>query len=127
MSMPSSLSVSAFDVLLPKLIAILELTQPSEGDLTPQARQALLQATNEFKEALSKTKSLVNALPGAELLAEDQDEVIDMLGRLRDKKREQLQSFSQYIPVAASSLSVTEAESSELQMEVDSTASTPGA
>lgn len=43
--------------------------------------------TNEFKDALNKAKTLVNALPGAELLVEDQDEVIAMLENLRDKKR----------------------------------------
>jgi hypothetical protein len=48
MSESSDLPTSAFDKLLPKLIAILELTQPSQHDLSPQARQALLLAVCAF-------------------------------------------------------------------------------
>lgn len=43
--------------------------------------------TNDFKASLSRAKGLANALPGGELLIEEQDEVIAMLERLRDKKR----------------------------------------
>jgi len=119
------LPTSAFDTLLPKLIAILELTQPSEGDLTPQARQALLLATNGFKDALNHAKNLANALPGAELQIQDQDEVIEVLEHLRDNKRKQLEQFSQYTP-SPSSANAAEDQAVNLHMEVDSTASTPG-
>jgi hypothetical protein len=40
-----------------------------------------------FREALNQARSLANALPGGELLIEEQDEIIAMLERLREKKR----------------------------------------
>ena len=36
--------VSLYEDLLPKLVAVLELTQQSEGVTNPQAKQKLLQA-----------------------------------------------------------------------------------
>jgi hypothetical protein len=39
---------------------------------------------------LNKAKELVNQLPGGEMLVEEQDEIIDMLEKLRDHK--------QYVP-----------------------------
>jgi hypothetical protein len=56
MSESHDLPTSAFDTLLPKLIAILELTQPSEGDLTPQARQALLLAVCVLNHYVHRNK-----------------------------------------------------------------------
>lgn len=41
--MSKDLPISSFDILLQKLVAVLELSS-SGGELTPQARQALLQA-----------------------------------------------------------------------------------
>lgn len=40
-----------------------------------------------FREALNHARSLATALPGGELLVEEQDEIIAMLERLREKKR----------------------------------------
>jgi hypothetical protein len=40
-----------------------------------------------FREALNRARSLAHALPGGELLIEEQDEVIAMLERVREKKR----------------------------------------
>ncbi|KAF9235870.1 hypothetical protein BU15DRAFT_77592 [Melanogaster broomeanus] len=45
-----------FAGIIPKLITVLEHTQRSEGAMTPQAKQALLQATNDFKNALAQAK-----------------------------------------------------------------------
>jgi hypothetical protein len=36
---------------------------------------------------LSKAKELVNGLPGGEMVIEEQDEIIDMLEKLRDHKQ----------------------------------------
>ena len=41
--MSKDLPISSFDVLLQKLVSVLEVSG-SGGELTPQARQALLQA-----------------------------------------------------------------------------------
>ena len=101
--MSKDLPISSFDVLLQKLAVVLELSS-SGGELTPQARQALLQSvrtprdcveirltkrlqTNDLKDALSQAKSLINALPGGELCLDEQDEVIDMLDRLKQAKK----------------------------------------
>ena len=46
--MSKDLPISSFDVLLQKLVAVLELSS-SGGELTPQARQALLQAVRPSK------------------------------------------------------------------------------
>jgi len=123
--MSKDLPISSFDVLLQKLVVVLELSS-SGGELTPQARQALLQATNDLKDALSQAKSLINALPGGELCLDEQDEVISMLERLKEAKKAQLEQLSQYVPSASASGSpLTDAR--DIQMEIDSTASTPGA
>lgn len=158
----TTLPPNAFDGLLPKLITILELSQRPEGTITPQARQALLQAvrcsprpplpgtsahitavqTNDFKESISHAKDLANALPGGELNADEQDEIIAMLEEMRDHKRyavvtpelcallaecrhcrRQLAEFS----ARAVSTGYGGGEEKEIKMEVDSTASTPGA
>jgi len=123
--MSKDLPISSFDVLIQKLVAVLELSS-SGGELTPQARQALLQSTNDLKDALNQAKSLINALPGGELCLDEQDEVIDMLQRLKQAKKAQLEQLSQYVPSnSVSDSPVTDAK--DIQMEIDSTASTPGA
>ncbi|XP_006454921.1 hypothetical protein AGABI2DRAFT_114691 [Agaricus bisporus var. bisporus H97] len=113
------LPVALYQNLLSKLVAVLQLTRQPEGTTTPAAKQALLQATNEFKNALAQAKDLVTNLPGGELLINDQDEVIGMLETLRDRKRTQLERFSKQ-PLEAST-----AELASEKMEIDSMASTP--
>ncbi|KAL0578842.1 hypothetical protein V5O48_003166 [Marasmius crinis-equi] len=116
------LPTTLFQSLLSKLATILELTQTPDGTSTPQGREAIRQATDDFRRSLANAKSLAGGLPGGELLIEDQDDVIDMLVTLRDRKREQLADFSN----RASAASSTARESiAELKMEVDSMASTP--
>ena len=41
-------TTSVYEALLPKLTAVLELTQNMEGPMTPQAKQALLFAVSWF-------------------------------------------------------------------------------
>jgi hypothetical protein len=43
--------------------------------------------TNSFKNALTQARELAIDLPGGEMLIEEQDHVIDMLERLRNRKR----------------------------------------
>ncbi|KII94423.1 hypothetical protein PLICRDRAFT_101892 [Plicaturopsis crispa FD-325 SS-3] len=114
----NTLPTSVFGGLLLKLAAILELTQRPEGTVSPQSRQALLQATNDFKNAMAQAKELANTLPGGELLIEEQEEVIDMLERLRDRKR----FLAQFSTRTLSSSSIA---GDLTKMDVDSTASTP--
>jgi len=123
--MSKDLPVSSFDVLLQKLVVVVELSSTG-GELTPQARQALLQATNDLKDALGQAKSLINALPGGELCLDEQDEVIGMLERLKVAKKAQLEQLSQYVP-SSSALDSPSIDTKDIQMEIDSTASTPGA
>jgi hypothetical protein len=100
-----TLPESAFESLLPKLLAILQVTQRPEGTSNVRNKQDLLQAVSRariapsvkhtrtrtqiqaFREALNHARSLASALPGGELHIEEQDEVIAMLVRLREKKR----------------------------------------
>jgi len=123
--MSKDLPISSFDILLQKLVVVLELSS-SGGELTPQGRQALLQATNDLKDALNQAKSLINALPGGELCLDEQDEVIDMLEHLKGAKKAQLEQLSQYVPSGSASDSPA-TDAKDVTMEIDSTASTPGA
>ncbi|KXN85593.1 hypothetical protein AN958_11088 [Leucoagaricus sp. SymC.cos] len=113
------LPVNLYESLLSKLVTVLQLTHQNEGTTTPAAKQAILQATNDFKNALAQAKDLVTNLPGGELLIEEQDEVIKMLETLRNRKRAQLERFSRQ-PLRSSSTSTF-----DQQMEIDSMASTP--
>ncbi|CCM06339.1 uncharacterized protein FIBRA_08593 [Fibroporia radiculosa] len=108
---------AVYESLVLKLAAVLELAQQSEAALTPQSRQALIQATNDFKESLRQARELADALPGGELSVEEQDDVIEMLEQLKARKRKQLDDFS-------ASVDAISAEDS-VNMEIDSTASTP--
>ncbi|KIJ59843.1 hypothetical protein HYDPIDRAFT_32835 [Hydnomerulius pinastri MD-312] len=117
----SALPAPLFGCIIPKLIAVLEHTQRSEGTVTPQAKQALLQATNDFKSTLAQAKEYANSLSGGELNAQQQDELIRMLEMLRDHKRQELSQFAQRV----SNLSGSSAQGAIAKMEVDSTASTP--
>ncbi|KAF5356257.1 hypothetical protein D9756_004346 [Leucocoprinus leucothites] len=119
-TMPSNpLPVNLYESLLLKLVTVLQLTHQTEGTTTPAAKQTILQATNDFKSALAQAKDLVANLPGGELMIQEQDEVIQMLETLRDRKRAQLEQFSRQ-PLQSSTTSAT-----ENQMEIDSVASTP--
>ncbi|KAJ7591370.1 hypothetical protein C8J56DRAFT_1003869 [Mycena floridula] len=104
-----------YENLLVKLVTILELTQKPEGISTPQAKQAVLQATTDFKNAVNQAKELAMDLPGGELLIEEQDQVIEMLKGLKERKREQLSQFSKRVVKSSASD----------KMEIDSMASTP--
>ncbi|KAG6874122.1 hypothetical protein C0995_005538 [Termitomyces sp. Mi166 len=105
-----SLPTSLYESLLLKLATVLELTQQSEGIVTPQAKQMLLQATNDFKNAINQAKELAAGLPGGEMQVEDQDEVITMLEELRDRKREQLAQFASQVLVSGAELVAREAK-----------------
>ncbi|EIW86209.1 hypothetical protein CONPUDRAFT_45075 [Coniophora puteana RWD-64-598 SS2] len=117
----STIPSSLFESLYEKLSVVLQLTQSSEGVTTPQARQALLQATNDFKNALSQAKDYASSLPGGELSVMDQDEVIEMLTKLKEHKREQLAQFSSRALGSDQPTDSTEGGT----MDIDSTASTP--
>ncbi|KAK7019640.1 hypothetical protein VNI00_018025 [Paramarasmius palmivorus] len=133
----NTLPTALFQNLLSKLVTILELTQNPEGIATPQGKQAILQATNDFKASLMQAKELAGGLPGGDLLIEDQDDVIDMLMTLRDRKRcvglfiglevgltkcrEQLVDFSNRATLVATASTDT----TDMKMEIDSMASTP--
>ncbi|KAF9221314.1 hypothetical protein BS17DRAFT_819916 [Gyrodon lividus] len=110
-----------FAGIIPKLITVLEHTQRSEGAVTPQAKQALLQATNDFKSALAQANDYASALPGGELNFQEQNELIAMLEKLRDHKRQELALFAQQVE----SVSNPAAQEAEIKIEIDSTASTP--
>lgn len=111
-------SGSPCEEIVPKLIAVLEHTQVSGINLTQQTKEALLQATNDYKNVLLQARKYAATLPGGELNAEDQEELIAMLERLRDHKKQQLAEFSERV---SSMLSSVESE----RVEIDSTASTP--
>ncbi|KAF8816672.1 hypothetical protein BYT27DRAFT_7220537 [Phlegmacium glaucopus] len=114
----NGLPITLYEDLLPKLVAVLELTQQTVGISTPQAKQKLLQTTKDFKNAIAQAKDFAVNLPGGELLVEEQDVVISLLETLKERKRAQLSDFSARNVVSSSSAIDT-------QMEIDSMASTP--
>ncbi|PPQ95397.1 hypothetical protein CVT26_008243 [Gymnopilus dilepis] len=111
--------VSLYEDLLPKLVAILKLTQQTEGISNPQAKQALLQATNNFKNAVAQAKEFAVTLPGGELRIDEQEDVIQMLETLKERKRAQLAEF------AARKIASSSSSAYDSKMEIDSVASTP--
>jgi len=127
-----TLPSSVFESLLPKLLLILQVTQRPEGTSNVRNKQDLLQAIQAFREDLNHARSLASALPGGEMLIEEQDEIIAMLERLREKKRLQLRDFSDKVidtktaghafPLYAGGSNTARTNA---QMEVDSNASTP--
>lgn len=88
---------------------------------------------------MAQAKELANTLPGGELLIEEQEEVIDMLERLRDRKRFVVQTvsiiYSSYVHMlrnrqqlaqfSTRTLSSSSIAGDLTKMDVDSTASTP--
>lgn len=115
----TTMTTHLYESLLPKLAHILELTRRLEGITTPEAKQALLHATNDFKNTLSQARDVAANLPGGELTLSEQDEVIRMLEAMRDQKRALLSQFASRSITAVVPIS-------QVDMEVDSTASTPG-
>ncbi|KAF8490715.1 hypothetical protein JB92DRAFT_3008037 [Gautieria morchelliformis] len=77
--------MATFSSLLPALVDVLETSQKQDGHAS---KQALLHSTNEFKEILTRAKALAANLPGGDMSLSDQDEVIQMLQKLRDYKRQ---------------------------------------
>ncbi|KAF8737366.1 hypothetical protein AX14_012961 [Amanita brunnescens Koide BX004] len=118
MSVPN-IPTHLYQSLILKLVAVLELTQSPNGVVTPQAKQALLQATNDYKNAMSQARELASNLPGGELVIEEQEQVIQMLEQLRDRKKNILARFSQRALESAAK------PTESVKMEIDSTASTP--
>ncbi|GAW02772.1 hypothetical protein LENED_004440 [Lentinula edodes] len=121
--MANTIPSTVYDSLLLKLVTVLELTQKPDGISTPQAKQAVLQATNEFKTLLVTAKNLADNLPGGDLDIVDQDNVIEMLTTLRDRKRDQLVEFSSKSSQVASAVGTH--MFTDAGMEIDSMASTP--
>lgn len=120
-----TLPSSAFESLLPRLLTILQVTQRPEGTTNARNKQDLLQAIQAFREAMNHARDVAGALPGGELLIEEQNEVIAMLERLRAKKRLQLQDFSDKV-IDTKGYNVPQYSAGQNpQMEVDSNASTP--
>ncbi|KZV77430.1 hypothetical protein PENSPDRAFT_678995 [Peniophora sp. CONT] len=113
---PVSLGDVSFEGLVEKLLKVLEITQRSQGSTTPQAKQELLRSIEGFRDSLKQAKKVATELPGGELLVEEQDGIIVLLEKIRDKKRQQLAVFSQQVVTPTSRF---------LAMDVDSTASTP--
>lgn len=84
---------------------------------TVEAKQRLLQATNDFKNALAEAREFAANIPGGAFTVEEQDEVLQMLETLRERKRARLAQFSSRNLASHSSL--------DHRMEIDSMASTP--
>ncbi|TDL28875.1 hypothetical protein BD410DRAFT_824454 [Rickenella mellea] len=115
----NALPTAAFDGLIENLAHVLEVTQNSQPQ-SHEARLALFLATTAFKDGITQAKDLATALPGGELLIEEQNQVIAMLEELRDRKRQQLAELSMC------ALSTSSGQSTQdMKMEIDSTASSP--
>ncbi|KAI0761665.1 hypothetical protein BD413DRAFT_646624 [Trametes elegans] len=109
---------SLYEFLILKLANVVELATQDQGTLTPQAKQTLVRSTKEFKDGLREAQDYATTLPGGELSVQEQDEVINMLEMLKERKRKQLADFSERASAISSS-------QKDMKMELDSTASTP--
>ncbi|KAI1789197.1 hypothetical protein LXA43DRAFT_593389 [Ganoderma leucocontextum] len=109
---------SLFESLTLKLANVIELATQDQGSLTPQARQALVRSTKDFKDALKEANGYATSLPGGDHSVEEQDEVIEMLEKLKQRKRQQLADFADRVGRISSA-------QVNMKMEVDSMASTP--
>jgi len=85
-------SSEAFSSLLPALAEVLDTSQRQDE---PVSKQALLNTTNEFKDTLARARHVATTLPGGDMSLADQDEIIQMLEKLREYKKAQLQYFAQ--------------------------------
>ncbi|KAG9047287.1 hypothetical protein FS837_002595 [Tulasnella sp. UAMH 9824] len=100
----TSFPISAFESLQPALIKVLkavhdagdsdELSVPCIAPRLTTAEGHSEQQTNELKERIAEAKSLIDALPGGEMLIEHQDEVIKALEQLKAQKTEHLIKFA---------------------------------
>ncbi len=147
---------SLYGSLTLKLANVVELATQDQGtNLTPQAKQTLVRAvstpdlaapciqltlrpqqTREYKDSVKDAIGYATSLPGGELSVEEQDEVIEMLEKLKERKRcvnkllqsvhvftiawsrKQLAEFADRVGNISSS-------QANLKMEVDSISSTP--
>ncbi|KAG6373166.1 hypothetical protein JVT61DRAFT_6783 [Boletus reticuloceps] len=121
METSTAIPARLFSAIIPNLISVLKHTQSAEGVVTPQAKQALLQATNDLKNTLTQAKDYASSIPGGELNFQEQDELLLMLEKLRGHKWQELAHFAHKVTSEAKLF--TQAE--DVKMEVDSTASTP--
>ncbi|KAJ3552561.1 hypothetical protein NM688_g4087 [Phlebia brevispora] len=80
--------------LLLKAADILELLLEPDSVATQRGKHKLVQSVNEFNRDLLSAKEHAQALPGGELLIEEQDEIIEMLEQLKERKRQILLKFS---------------------------------
>ncbi|KAI0358921.1 hypothetical protein OH77DRAFT_1395970 [Trametes cingulata] len=110
---------SVYESLLLKLANVLELATQDQGTLTPQAKQALVRSTKEYKDSMKEAHDFATNLPGGELSVQEQDEVIQMLEKLKERKKRQLTEFAEKVG------SISSSSQQDVKMEVDSTASTP--
>ena len=98
-----------YEGILGKVVEILDLIHKGDGASTHQSKQAIRNAVrepfprlqapesylsksislqaNDLKESLNEAKGIASDLPGGEMCIEDQDEVLDMLSRARNRKR----------------------------------------
>ncbi|KAI9059573.1 hypothetical protein FKP32DRAFT_1579444 [Trametes sanguinea] len=113
---------SLYESLLPKLATVVELATQDQGAFTPQAKQALVRSTKDFKDSVKEAHEYATTLPGGELSVDEQDEVIDMLEELKERKRcvRQLADFAEKVNGIS-----TARPKPDFKMEVDSNASTP--
>lgn len=149
---------SLYESLSLKLANVIELAIQDQGSgLTPQLKQALVRSvrttfqpidsvssillqTREFKDGLREANEYAATLPGGEMSVEEQDEVILMLEKLKERKKyaiiPRIQSISLTSPVQRKQLAefadrvgkISTAKPDykmDYKMEVDSTASTP--
>ncbi|KAH0838745.1 hypothetical protein J3R83DRAFT_7110 [Lanmaoa asiatica] len=120
-SKDTAIPARLFSSIILNVITVLEHTQSAEGVVTPQAKQALLQATNDLKSTLAQARDYATALPGGELNFQEQSELILILEKLRDHKWQELAHFAHKVTSDAN----PPTQVVDVQMEVDSTASTP--
>ncbi|THH26793.1 hypothetical protein EUX98_g7394 [Antrodiella citrinella] len=112
-------STGVFESLVGKFASVVELIYTQYGvPSTPQSRQELLKKINDFKEDVARAQESAHALHGGHLTAAEQDDVLSMLGDIKEQKRKALDSLLTRIDLPPTVVHTSD-------MEIDSTASTP--
>ncbi|KIP06336.1 hypothetical protein PHLGIDRAFT_128329 [Phlebiopsis gigantea 11061_1 CR5-6] len=113
------MSTSLFEKILPEVTSVLEVIHETEVAATPQAKRKLVQVSNGLRDDLNRAKEYATHLEGGDLSLAEQEEITTMLTKLISRKKDILRRFAADINTRQTSPEV------QMEVDVDSTASTP--
>ncbi|KAG8834428.1 hypothetical protein FRC18_002018 [Serendipita sp. 400] len=95
MASDESFRLAELEGLVPTLLKVYSMVYdvpyPPKGDGNkPSTPQEIVEAADDFKRRLQAARETIDSLPGGDVDVEGQEEIIKMLEKWRDLKREQL-------------------------------------